>query len=75
LTYGYEKGAFSTIQFRWDDASRTLTIGDRAGEFPGMLQERRFTVILVEPSNPKAYDPDADGKEVDYRGKEIKIIL
>ena len=75
LTYGYEKGAFSTIQFRWDDASRTLTIGDRSGEFPGMLQERRFTVILVEPSNPKAYDPDADGKEVDYRGKEIKTIL
>ncbi len=75
LTYGYEKGAFSTIQFRWDDASRTLTIGDRNGEFPGMLKERRFTVILVEPSNPKAYDPDADGKEVEYRGKEIKTTL
>ena len=28
----YEKGAFATIPIRWHDASRTLTIGKRAGE-------------------------------------------
>ena len=32
--YNYEKGMFSTIKNSWDEASRTLTISDRKGEFP-----------------------------------------
>src|SRR2546429_383885 len=38
-TYNYEKGAFATIPIRWDNKSSTLTIGDRTGSFPGMLQQ------------------------------------
>jgi len=30
--YNYEKGINSTIEFRWDDAQRNLTIGDRKGD-------------------------------------------
>ena len=26
--YNYEKGVFATIELRWDDATRTLTIGE-----------------------------------------------
>src|SRR6202040_4116407 len=33
-SYRYEKGAYATIPIRWNNASKTLTIGDRAGEFP-----------------------------------------
>lgn len=46
-SYRYEKGAFATIPFAWDDDGRTLTIGARAGSFPGMLGKRTFRVILV----------------------------
>jgi hypothetical protein len=36
-TFDYEKGAFAEIPIQWDDHSRTLTIGERSGVFPGML--------------------------------------
>ena len=73
VTYGYEKGAFATVPIHWDDASRTLTIGARAGSFPGMLESRTFTLIVVDPSHPHAYDPDAEGIEVLYSGKTVAV--
>jgi alpha-D-xyloside xylohydrolase len=46
-TYSYEKGAYSTIGMHWDDAKRTLTIGERKGDYPGILQRRTFNIIWV----------------------------
>jgi alpha-D-xyloside xylohydrolase len=43
--YNYEKGQCSTIPFVYDDKSRTLTIGTRVGEFPGMLRSRTFEIV------------------------------
>ena len=37
----------ATIPFRWDEATKTLTIGDRQGQFPGMLANRTFRVVFV----------------------------
>ena len=71
MTYGYEKGACATIPIHWDDASRTLTIGERKGTFPGMLESRTFTVIVVDPAHPSGFAPDASGTEVTYEGAEI----
>jgi alpha-D-xyloside xylohydrolase len=45
--YNYEKGYCSTIQFKWDDSAHTLTVGNRLGEFPGMLEKRNFRVTVV----------------------------
>ena len=45
--YDYEKGSYTTIAIHWDDAARKLTIGDRLGNFPGMLQSRTFHVVFV----------------------------
>jgi alpha-D-xyloside xylohydrolase len=42
--YNYEKGAYSVIEIRWDDARQALTIGKRQGKFPGMLKERTFRI-------------------------------
>ena len=44
--YNYEKGTYSTITFQWNDRTRSLTIGDRQGNYPGMLLNRQFTVVL-----------------------------
>ena len=71
VTYGYEKGAYATIPIHWDDASCTLTIGERKGTFPGMLESRTFTVIVVDPAHPSGFAPDASGTEVAYEGTEI----
>ena len=69
LTYGYEKGACSTIGLHWNDAERTLTIDERQGSFPGMLQERSFRVVVADPAHPFGFDPDAAGSvTIAYNG-------
>ncbi len=75
LTYGYEKGKFSTIPISWDEASGTLTIGARQGTFPGALEKRSFRVVLVDPSHPVPYDPDASGQPLFYDGSSISLRL
>ncbi|HOT15637.1 MAG TPA: glycoside hydrolase family 31 protein [Bacteroidales bacterium] len=45
--YNYEKGAYSTVSFSWNNQKRTLSIGERKGSFPGMLTNRVFNIVLV----------------------------
>ena len=63
--YNYEKGVYSTICFTWNDKTHTLTIGTRNGDYPGMLRNRQFSVVL----------PDGTTKAVDYDGTEKEIKL
>jgi alpha-D-xyloside xylohydrolase len=44
--YGYEDGAFSSIEVTWDDTARCLTVGERQGGFPGVQLEREFVVTV-----------------------------
>ena len=64
-SYHYEKGVYSTIPFSWNDKSRTLTIGNRQGSYPGMLQQRQFTVVT----------PDGTSTTISYDGKEQTVRL
>lgn len=67
--YNYEKGACSTIEFSYNGKSRQLTIGARKGSYDGMLQTRRFRVVLIKDG--KRSDP----KMVSYKGKKTTIKL
>ncbi|MDE5919669.1 MAG: DUF5110 domain-containing protein, partial [Duncaniella sp.] len=51
--YNYEKGLYSTIGFIWNDKTRTLTIADRQGEYPGMLSTRKFNVVVCDGKSHK----------------------
>ncbi len=62
--YDYEKGLRATIPFRWDEASRTLTIGARVGSFPGMPATRTFRVV---------FDGSGEPRTVRYSGAEISV--
>lgn len=73
--YNYEKGAYATITFRWDDAARCLTIENREGNFPGMLQNRKFKVILAGPKSGTGDQPMKGGKTVNYTGKKTSVKL
>ena len=74
--YNYEKGMFSTIRFSWDDASRTLTIEDRKGEYPTMLKRRNFRITLMQPGKQTAETVIAEAdKKVSYSGKKISVKL
>ena len=63
--YNYEKGICSTIPMQWKETSRTLTIGERKGEYPGMIRERKFTVIL----------PDGRSQTVSYSGQSVSCKM
>ena len=74
--YNYEKGKYATIDISYDDASRTVTIGQRKGQFPGMLKQRRFNVVLVTKDAPKPLNLDSpEGQMVNYNGKAVSIQL
>jgi alpha-D-xyloside xylohydrolase len=73
--YNYEKGIYSTIGFQWDDASKTLTINDRKGEFPGMLKNRYFEIVLVNEASGTGIETTAKTKSVKYTGKQITVSL
>lgn len=74
--FGYEKGERAVTPLSWDDKSRTLTIGARRGEFPGMVKRREFRVVLVQPGHGVGFSPEAAPDViVPYEGGETKIVL
>jgi alpha-D-xyloside xylohydrolase len=73
-SYDYERGAHAWIPIQWDDANRTLTIGARQGQFPGMLAARVFKVVLVSPEHGIGEGPST-GKTVVYSGATLQICI
>jgi alpha-D-xyloside xylohydrolase len=72
--YDYETGVHATIPLHWDDAAHTLTIAERKGQFPGMLQERTFRVVLVKENHGVGVNAaDEADKVVQYSGKQISV--
>lgn len=61
--YNYEKGQYAEIPMTWNDAKHTLVIGKRKGQFKGMLQTRKFTVVL----------PNGQKKMITYSGKQVSV--
>ena len=73
--YNYEKGAYTTIPFHWDDTKRTLTIGDRRGQFPGMLDSRTFRIVLVAENHGAGINPENQpDKSIQYSGKQVSVV-
>jgi len=73
--YNYEKGAYSTIKFQWNEKSRTLTIGKRNGSFNGMLENRTFNVILVGKGKGAGNSTTNFDQKISYNGKAKSVKL
>jgi len=72
--YNYEKGAYATIPLHWDDSAHSLTIGDRKGQFPGMLENRTFRVVFVRDNHGVGVNPtDQTDKVIQYSGKSVTV--
>jgi alpha-D-xyloside xylohydrolase len=63
--HAYEAGAFSTVELEWVDAERRLTIGERRGEFPGMLREQELVLVLHADTTAT--------RHLTYRGGAVTI--
>jgi hypothetical protein len=73
-TYDYEKNVYATIPFSWDDATSTLTIGDRTGSFPGMLEKRTFRIVFVTENLGSGGNLTENvDKNVQYSGKKVVV--
>jgi alpha-D-xyloside xylohydrolase len=74
--YDYESGAYATIPFSWNDSNQTLTIGQRQGSFPGMLQTRTFNIVWVSSGHgagvPSTTNADVT---VQYSGSATNITF
>ena len=66
VNYNYEQGMYTMIPMKYDEATKTLVIGERQGEFPGMLKERTFTVVTVNKEK---------GVTVKYNGSKQTLKL
>ncbi|MCD9575015.1 glycoside hydrolase family 31 protein [Flavobacterium soyae] len=60
--YNYEKGAYSEIEFLWNETSKRLTISNRKGQYNGMLTSRKFTIVM----------PNGSEKVINYNGKKVE---
>jgi len=73
--YNYEKGKFSSITFKWDDKTKKITIGERVGNFEGMLANREFKLVVVGEGNGVGTNESQPLKLVKYNGKKLAVNL
>jgi alpha-D-xyloside xylohydrolase len=72
--YNYEKGVHAIIPMHWDGDKSALTIGDRKGDFPGMLKQRTFHVVFVHQDHGVGVGPtDEPDKIVQYSGTKLEV--
>jgi alpha-D-xyloside xylohydrolase len=74
--YDYEKGRYATFTLSWNEKEHKLSISDTRGQFPGMLKQRTFNVVLVngEHGANTGVTQNAD-KEIKYTGKKMELVL
>jgi alpha-D-xyloside xylohydrolase len=73
--YHYEHGAFSEIRFDWNDARQQLTVQNRKGKFKGMLNQRKFNVVLVGPDSGNGRNPMSGRQLISYNGSKITLNI
>jgi alpha-D-xyloside xylohydrolase len=74
LTYGYENGEWSRIPVSYDDASGTVTIGERSGTFDGMATTRTISVRWIGGADGPGNDFDSEADAVvNYDGNALRI--
>ncbi len=69
VNYNYEKNAYSTIRLAYDDASQTLAIEERKGEYAGMAKERAFNVEWISK------DKKAVTSDIKYNGSKVTVKI
>jgi alpha-D-xyloside xylohydrolase len=75
--YGYEKGEYTRIPLTYNEATHTLTVGDRQGSYPGMQEKRTIEVIWISKDRPAgvALQTSANAQTLAYEGKEVRIAM
>jgi alpha-D-xyloside xylohydrolase len=75
ITYAYEKGQFATITLHWNEGTRTLTLGERKGAYPGMRRTRRFGIVFVRKWRGLGIEQTFAPTEILYDGRPFETKL
>ncbi|RAV99481.1 TIM-barrel domain-containing protein [Pseudochryseolinea flava] len=74
--YNYEKGSYAVVPIKYNEVTKTLTIGERKGSFDGMLQKRTFNIVWVKTDHPVGLGANAQPQQVvGYEGKAVEIKM
>ncbi len=66
--YAYEKGGYALLPFEWEDATNTLRLGVRQGNYSGMPETQQMHITLHSPQ-------DTYVRMVTYTGEPTDIIF
>jgi alpha-D-xyloside xylohydrolase len=76
VNYNYEKDMYATIPFSYNDKSRTLTIGEIKGSYPGMPEKRTIKVVYITKDKEKKYDAGISYDQlINYDGGKQSVRL
>jgi alpha-D-xyloside xylohydrolase len=70
---GYRQGRQATIDLRWNEAARTLTIGPRLGQYPGMPRERVFNIVWAGEGTGAGLATSPPAQVVRYVGQPVVV--
>ena len=70
----YEKGVHATIAFDWNEANQELTIHQRKGTFPGMLQNRTMHIVWVSEQQGTGIELTQNSDvQITYTGEKVVV--
>lgn len=74
--YNYEKGKYATFTLSWNNKQKKLFISDTKGNFPGMLKQRTFNIVVVNGAHGSGtLETTGFNKIVTYRNKAMFVNL
>ncbi len=72
--YGYERGAYATVEIKWDDRAKRLSFGARHGRYPAMPAAETFHVVFVQDGHGAGIEPASrPDRTITYSGAAVSI--
>ncbi|ETO03826.1 alpha-glucosidase, partial [Reticulomyxa filosa] len=73
--FSIQNKKYSTIVFQWQENTKTLSISQRTGSFPGMITTiRQFNIVLVANNHGVGVNDTAvPDKVVFYTGSAVQV--
>jgi alpha-D-xyloside xylohydrolase len=73
VSNAYLRGEASRIPLSYNDRTGVVTIGERAGQYKGMVAKRQFKVRFIKPGVSSTDNFDVADKTVSYEGKTVTV--
>jgi alpha-D-xyloside xylohydrolase len=73
VSNAYMRNEFTRIPLSYNDKTGTVTIGERVGQYKGMVAKREFKVRFIKPGVSSSDNFDAADKTVSYEGKAVTV--